>query len=535
MTDRILFVHAGGSKTGSTALQNFFEHNFSLLVSFGFAYENRLNINSDFEVTSGNGRLLHDKLNFGDTPDNEIDRLVLSYFGRCNNAICSSEFFQLTQGLGWRKLFEASVRLGVTLKVIFYVRNIIPFFLSSYDQSIKTEGQCRLFDEWMQEVSWQHFDCLQIIADELPHSDIKLIHFDSKKTDLIRSFLDVLGIDSSFEVSQKYQKNQVNRSLNKNEREALIKVNKVCGNAYSKELSNRLIYKHPYVPVKRYSCNKMTIDVLFDRFKDQMDWVNNTFFKGQSVVSVFPMESEKNLNQNPRIKPMLNSIVEKQVLDWVLEKLKTIKIETELRALNALKDARAQNALGKYPPEIPADFDALAYLLLNPDVLHAGFDPIQHYILYGKEEGRDYKILKKQSSMLHRFNKMLDRLMTAFFKDKAGLSVLLIEPIKKILSKKPITKSAHNGDVEKRDMDWALEQLEALRNEGVQSMQQKINVLIDVAQNASEKVHSNLPDDFDALAYLVLNPDVLHAGCDPIQHYILHGMQKGRVYKFKRG
>ena len=398
MTDRILFVHAGGSKTGSTALQNFFEHNFSLLESFGFAYENRLNIKSDLEVTSGNGRLLRDKLIFGDTPDNEIDRLVLTYFGRCNNAICSSEFFQLTQGLEWRKLFEASVRLGVTLKVIFYVRNIIPFFLSSYDQSIKTEGQCRLFDEWVQEVSWEHFDCLQIIADELPHSDIKLIHFDSKKTDLIRSFLDVLGIDSSFEVSQKYQKNQVNRSLNKNEREALIKVNKALGGAYSRELSDLLIYANPNVQGEPILCNKTTTELLLAHYSNEVDWVNNTFFNGQAVVSVLPIEPEKNLNKKSIIQPAHNSDVEKQVLNWALEKLKTIQYESEQRLLNALNNA-AQNNSGKFHPDIPADFDSLAYLLLNPDVLRAGFDPIQHFIIHGKQEGRVYKFLNRQNSI----------------------------------------------------------------------------------------------------------------------------------------
>ena len=115
-------------------------------------------------------------------------------------------------------------------------------------------------------------------------------------------------------------------------------------------------------------------------------------------MSVLPIEPEKNLSKKSIIKPAHHSDVEKQVLNWALEKLKTIQYETEQRLLNALNDA-AQNDSGKSHPDIPVDFDSLAYLLLNPDVLHAGVDPVQHFINYGKLEGRVYKFLNKQNSI----------------------------------------------------------------------------------------------------------------------------------------
>jgi hypothetical protein len=34
------------------------------------------------------------------------------------------------------------------------------------------------------------------------------------------------------------------------------------------------------------------------------------------------------------------------------------------------------------------DFDAAYYLRENPDVAEAGFDPLEHYLLYGRHEGR---------------------------------------------------------------------------------------------------------------------------------------------------
>ncbi|WP_174298215.1 phytanoyl-CoA dioxygenase family protein [Sphingomonas bacterium] len=41
--------------------------------------------------------------------------------------------------------------------------------------------------------------------------------------------------------------------------------------------------------------------------------------------------------------------------------------------------------------DIPADFDAAAYLLLNPDVAAAGEDAASHYATHGRHEGRRYR------------------------------------------------------------------------------------------------------------------------------------------------
>jgi len=355
--------------------------------------------------------LLYKVLSSATATDNEIDSLVLSYFGQCNGAICSSEYFAEFGAHHWKKLFESSVRLGVKLKVIFYVRNVIPFFLSGYDQIIKRHGGCRSFDEWVVKPTWQHARALRIIADELPQSSVQVLHFDREKASLISGFLDILGVDASFEVDPNDQRRQVNRSLTEEEREALKTVNRVLGKAYSQELSDLLIYANPNALGEPVSCNKTTTELLLDRFNNEVDWVNNTFFNGQAVVSVLSIKPvKKTMSKKSIIKPAHNSDVKKQVLEWALEKLKTIKNETEecmqkrikdeteKCILNALNDA-AQNDSGKLYPGVPGDFDSLAYLVLNPDVLRAGVDPIQHFIEFGKREERAYKFLKRRSSI----------------------------------------------------------------------------------------------------------------------------------------
>jgi hypothetical protein len=40
---------------------------------------------------------------------------------------------------------------------------------------------------------------------------------------------------------------------------------------------------------------------------------------------------------------------------------------------------------------LPADFDPAGYLKLNPDVAEAGQNPIKHFLMYGRYEGRTWK------------------------------------------------------------------------------------------------------------------------------------------------
>jgi hypothetical protein len=233
------------------------------------------------------------------------------------------------------------------------------------------------------------------MASVLPKSSIQVLHFDSERTNLIKGFFNIIDADASFEINTADQKRQVNRSLTSDEREVLITVNKALGAAYSEEVSELLIFADPNARGEPVSYHKTTADSLLDRYNTEVNWVNNTFFNGQAVVSVLPIKPVKEtLNLKPKTEPEQKGNVEKQVLDWALEKLKTIKDETEQTIAKAVRAAN-QKSSGKFPPGIPADFDVLAYLLLNRDVLHAGVDPIQHFINYGKNERRAYKFLKE--------------------------------------------------------------------------------------------------------------------------------------------
>ncbi len=402
MTNKILFVHAGGSKTGTSALQNFFEINATQLQNRGFAYQNKVNIDFDNQINSGNGKLLYQVLMDDSVLDGDIDKMLLSYFGQCDKAICSSEYFASFKfdTCHWKKLIDSTRRLGIDLKIIFYVRNVIPFLQSAYDQGLKRHGQTKSFDEWVVKADWQHANALRKITKELPRSSIEVVHFDRVRSTLIRGFLDIVGFDVSFDVSENDQKRQVNRSLNEKERGALITLNKKFGSTFSAELSDMLIYSRPNLKGDPVFCSKKTADFLLTRFNKQVDWINETYFGNQNVVTVLPIGVEiASLSNEPERIPLKKNSLETILFNWAIKKLKTILEGDHPLSPNLLKRliAAGRDIPKNRYPELPEDFDPLAYLLLNTDVLYAGIDPSMHYTQHGKKEGRPYKFKDKAS------------------------------------------------------------------------------------------------------------------------------------------
>ena len=532
MNERTLFIHAGGSKTGSSALQNFFEINTSNLEEQGYAYQNRRNIKSGYEINSGNGVLLLNVLSSATTTDDDIDRVVLSYFSECNHAICSSESLQHVKALGWRKLLISLNRLGVKLKVVFYIRNVIPFLVSWYDQLIKRHGESRLFDEWAVDAEWDHVNALRVMSDELPKESLYVLNYDREKKRLISSFFNFIGVDGSFEINQDDRDRQVNRSLTNQERNVLIAFNKVLGDALSQQLSDFFVSENSDLSAETVSYSKTTTQYLLDRYNDEVDWVNNAFFRSQSLVSVLPDEAiEKTSREKKEINPEGNCAITKQILDWSFEKVLTFQSESEVCLLKKINNLIVfpQKHLGNSIPSVPLDFDAFAYLLINRDVFYAGMDPVDHYVNYGSSEGRLYKFSQEKYPLLHRFNKVPDCLIDGSLKNKAYLSEVIEM---KVLGKNLTNNSLDINDFGKRDLDWSIEQLKIIKERSDQHLSLFLNALCNAAEQYSGKLHPALPADFDLFAYLVLNPEVLYADVEPIQYYFDYGKKERQEFSF---
>ena len=84
------------------------------------------------------------------------------------------------------------------------------------------------------------------------------------------------------------------------------------------------------------------------------------------------------------------------------------------------------------------------------------------------------------------------------------------------------------------EMNFISKQLAFVRNVQSQLRNRIIRENCKALKSIVEKYSShseNLPSDFDPLHYLLLNPDVLIAGADPVQHYLTHGTKEGRAYR----
>jgi len=62
------------------------------------------------------------------------------------------------------------------------------------------------------------------------------------------------------------------------------------------------------------------------------------------------------------------------------------------------------------------------------------------------------------------------------------------------------------------------------------SLGKNIDEVVNQFANSSYKNHKELPENFSALKYLELNPDILDANIDPYKHFIKYGKSEGRRF-----
>ena len=225
------------------------------------------------------------------------------------------------------------------------------------------------------------------------------MHYQDGTRSIFDSFLAVLGVDGVFKLDPLYKNMQVNRSLTKPEREALKPANAVLGKTYSRELSDLLIYANPNAKAEPVYVGKRGNKLLLDRFADEVRWVNDTFFNGRDVVSVLPQAIKKQKERSAKVwNPTERNVADKLSYVWAINRLGTVKADVERSTMDQL-NATAIRYRQKRNPELPADFNVLAYLARNPDVLFSGVDPVQHYLLQGKSEGRAYEYAWEDTSV----------------------------------------------------------------------------------------------------------------------------------------
>jgi hypothetical protein len=388
-----IIIHAGGGKAGSSAIQNYCELHHEQLETKGYAYENRINISSEKQITSGNGYLLSRSLINETNKNDEIDLILKSYFGKCDFAICSSEHFSNLDADHWRRLWFACSRLSIDISIVYIVRDVLPYFQSGYDQAVKYHGEYNQFDDWVEGAKWLHIYALRNILSIVPRNRVKVLHYESIMDSLIVTFLKSIDVGLNFNIENDHFR--VNRSLTMDERAILCMANKMLGSRYSKDLFNFLIGHNEGTQVQHVNLDKTIHEKINLKYLGDVKWINSLFFNGAPTVKIVSSSQEigsKDSNQLSTLKDFSPSYEAMRLLSlWSLEKLRSANQVDVKSLLNNLKTL-ADNSVCENINELPPDFDALYYLVLNPDLVSAGINPFVHYLKSGRREGRKYKI-----------------------------------------------------------------------------------------------------------------------------------------------
>lgn len=75
-------------------------------------------------------------------------------------------------------------------------------------------------------------------------------------------------------------------------------------------------------------------------------------------------------------------------ISWLLGKISKPQLDVAQSFRQCFRDIDWDHACH---PFVPPDFDPFAYLLNNLDLVIANAKPYQHYIAFGRNEGREYK------------------------------------------------------------------------------------------------------------------------------------------------
>ena len=151
---------------------------------------------------------------------------------------------------------------------------------------------------------------------------------------------------------------------------------------------------------------------------------------------------------------------------------------------------------------LPNGFDEDMYLKLNPDVAEAGHDAANHYLLYGRREGRIFLLPEMNLCGIETQN---DTNLPNGFDEEIYLKL--------------------NPDVAEGGHDATIHYLLYGRHEGRIFLLPEMNLCGIETQN-----NTNLPNGFDEEIYLKLNPDVAESGLDAKNHYLLHGRDEDRLF-----
>lgn len=295
---RRIYIHIGCGKTGSSALQVWLNQNAEIFHSKGLYYPTFGKKVNDDEITSGNGTSLVSAIQTGKTSE-FISRLLEE---TTSNILLSSEAFQILTIEQIEEFKTTLDQLEIQPKVIAYVRDLLDILNSGYSQLVKRHAFTQRFDNYVLSLDKvqqiQQFDVLSKWSSFFP--DINVLHYDSVKKTLSKSFLYAINILEN-EVPE-MKKGIVNRSLSPFELEMLRYINElylqnygVINDKFPTAISDSLLKLSPEDKTA-IIYNAEIEDHLNKVFGKAIEDFNLKYFNKNSILKIFDSEN-KNIIQ----------------------------------------------------------------------------------------------------------------------------------------------------------------------------------------------------------------------------------------------
>ncbi len=297
--ERKLYLHIGCGKTGSSALQLWLYQTREDFEEAGYFYPvGEGKEPGEYEITSGNGKLLIDALEA-----QRAESYLQKLFRRHSRIIFSSEAFQGIDGAKLKTLRELQEKLRFDITVIVYVRDLYDVLYSLYHQRIKRHLETESFAHFVRQTKIvQQFHVLRRY--EKFFDRIEVLHYDSEKArGLDRAFCRALEIEDGGIPPMASRK--VNRSLSVFEAELLRRINALFLDhcppdpEFARELSDTLIYADPEKETEIYFDPKL-LQVLRRRFSKEIGRINRRHFGGKTL-KLFDRSGKKLVWKLPEI------------------------------------------------------------------------------------------------------------------------------------------------------------------------------------------------------------------------------------------
>lgn len=379
---RLLFIHAGGGKTGSSALQSALGEAASQLTEHGVIYANAPATQSRYGITSGNGVALYDLIA---SPRWNVEGadLLESYLGSQEIGICSSEFLGSMSAGNWRKLLETAAHCGIEVRVVFFVRPAGSYLAACYNQDVKRGGVYVSLEEYLPDASWHHLDALITLDAAIPSAALCVLNYDVCRFDITGAFTSAFPeLAPIAKILRAGTNPTVNRSLDATEIAIVRRVNQQLGSKAGQSLSDHLIYA---IPEKQggIGLDETQAEIVRIKYADGSSWINERFLGDTSE----PLNLGSGMSATDSSSPNDEAQTLVLALDWAIGRLASQSDNGTEIIRQALLTIDWQNA---NLADIPSDFDPFAYLIFNPDVVSAKIPPFLHFHLSGKREHRTY-------------------------------------------------------------------------------------------------------------------------------------------------